>query len=252
MTNTIVSPDETFLCFLKKEFKKRSQSNPAYSLRAFARDLEIDQSLLSKFLNGKIELSWKMVIQCLEKISPPEDVIKHFKDREFIFTHQYQVVEDGVLESLASWKFWAILEFFKIESSPSFQRLADKFDISAEEAESIVGNLIDQGFIEKNENTYKILKPNNNWAASSKASKLRRDLQKGLNYKSIEAIDNIPIEKRHHCSLTLSVRKDKLPEFKEKLATLMEEIGHDFQKNDQADSVYQLTLGFFPLTNEEE
>lgn len=41
-----------FRNFLKREFSMRQKKNPRYSLRAYSRDLDFDQSHLSKLLNG--------------------------------------------------------------------------------------------------------------------------------------------------------------------------------------------------------
>ncbi len=43
-----------YLEFLKKEFNRRKDGNSLYSLRAFALNLDIDSSLLSKIMNEKL------------------------------------------------------------------------------------------------------------------------------------------------------------------------------------------------------
>ena len=39
------------------EFQKRKSVNPTYSLRAFSRDIGVDQSLMTKILKGKRKVS---------------------------------------------------------------------------------------------------------------------------------------------------------------------------------------------------
>jgi transcriptional regulator with XRE-family HTH domain len=48
---------------LNSEFRRRSERNPRYSLRAFARDLGSDHSTLSQILRGRRSLSPRMVRQ---------------------------------------------------------------------------------------------------------------------------------------------------------------------------------------------
>ena len=43
----------SFRFFLQQEFFQRQRRNPRYSLRAFARDLELSPSTLSEILNGR-------------------------------------------------------------------------------------------------------------------------------------------------------------------------------------------------------
>ena len=57
MTKTDDLKKSNFRIFLKKELKRRCSRNPNYSLRAFARFLEIDVSLLSKVLRAKHTMS---------------------------------------------------------------------------------------------------------------------------------------------------------------------------------------------------
>jgi hypothetical protein len=52
-----------FRTALKLEFRRRSQRNPRYSLRAFARDLGSDHATLSQILRGRRSLSPRMVRQ---------------------------------------------------------------------------------------------------------------------------------------------------------------------------------------------
>jgi transcriptional regulator with XRE-family HTH domain len=50
-----------FRTALKSEFRRRSERNPRYSLRAFARDLGCDHGTLSQILRGRRSLSPRMV-----------------------------------------------------------------------------------------------------------------------------------------------------------------------------------------------
>jgi hypothetical protein len=52
-----------FRTTLKLEFRRRSERNPRYSLRAFARDLGSDHATISQILRGRRSLSPGMVRQ---------------------------------------------------------------------------------------------------------------------------------------------------------------------------------------------
>jgi len=49
-----------FRLYLQNTLIERTSSNPSYSLRAFAKHLNIEPSALSKILNGKRRISKKM------------------------------------------------------------------------------------------------------------------------------------------------------------------------------------------------
>lgn len=56
--------------YLKNQFDKKMVSNPQYSLRSFARSLEVDPSLLSKILNRKNIPSLNLAQQIIQKLEP--------------------------------------------------------------------------------------------------------------------------------------------------------------------------------------
>jgi hypothetical protein len=50
------------LCtILKIEFARRRSVNPRYSLRAFARSIDVEHSTLSQLLRGKRPMTWKSI-----------------------------------------------------------------------------------------------------------------------------------------------------------------------------------------------
>ncbi len=58
-----------FRLYLKDQLALRQGRNPRYSLRSFARFLEVDSSALSKMMNGKRALGPKMMQRMFLKLS---------------------------------------------------------------------------------------------------------------------------------------------------------------------------------------
>jgi transcriptional regulator with XRE-family HTH domain len=60
---------------IETEFQLRAKRNPSYSLRSFARDLEVSPSYLSRLFRGKHEISREMAQRILENLKvAAEDV----------------------------------------------------------------------------------------------------------------------------------------------------------------------------------
>jgi len=55
------SAEERLRTILKNEFSRRRQLNPRYSLRAFARSVDLEHSTLSQLLRGKRAMTWKSI-----------------------------------------------------------------------------------------------------------------------------------------------------------------------------------------------
>lgn len=61
-----------------RELELRKQRNPLYSQRAFARDLGINQALLSRIMANKIILSRTQAQNILDQLGLTEDERKNF------------------------------------------------------------------------------------------------------------------------------------------------------------------------------
>jgi transcriptional regulator with XRE-family HTH domain len=53
---------------LEAEFARRRNLNPRYSLRAFARSVDIEHSTLSQLLSGKRPMTWKSIHRIASRV----------------------------------------------------------------------------------------------------------------------------------------------------------------------------------------
>lgn len=63
------SPLNDFRVFLKEELQRRASKNPAYSLRAFARDIGLTNSHLSMTLSGRKRISAETAEQIAQRMN---------------------------------------------------------------------------------------------------------------------------------------------------------------------------------------
>lgn len=73
-----VNKNSDFRQFLEDELARRSQNYPRYSLRAFARHLEVDSSFLSKILNGKRTVTMRTIRMFGERLNLTPDELSRF------------------------------------------------------------------------------------------------------------------------------------------------------------------------------
>jgi len=71
-----------FRSFLQNELEKRCKKNPRFSLRAFARTLEVEPSALSKILHGKRALTPKMLMRMASQLGLPTQDIERFASQQ--------------------------------------------------------------------------------------------------------------------------------------------------------------------------
>jgi len=210
--------------------------------------LGVDQSSLSKFFKGERAFSRETIKHALEKLALDDStklqIEEDIKNRE----SEYMVPEEEVIKLLSHWKYWAILEFLKIDYTGNSQFIAERLGLTEKEVETSLEELIDQKFIQYNDGLYKLLKPNNNWISNKRTSEARKDFQRMLLQLSLDALKDVPIDFREHGSLTVAIDKRKLPEIKEKIRTFQKDLGKMVQRKGELNEVYQLTISFFPIT----
>lgn len=242
-------PKDDFLRFLHRELSERLQKNPAYSMRAFARHIDLDQSLLTKVLQGKRRVSSATTKRILDVLGADPAIVDKIMQKTTERAGAYESLEEETFAFIKGWHHFAIMELMKLSSFvPDEDYVAQRLGLHLEVVREALVRLENLGMIRRDANEWVLLKPNNTWASTSKTNEARRQLQKSLLEKSLTAIEEVSVDRRDHSSLTVAIPVNRLPEFKEKIHKMRRELGDHFQSQGQLDEVYQLTISFFPLT----
>ncbi|WP_413559999.1 TIGR02147 family protein [Bdellovibrio sp. HCB209] len=242
---------EQFREVLQREFLERNKINPTYSLRSYAKSLGIDQSFLSKVLKG----SRPVTAQLVDKLGPilkikPTDLQNLFTEGTTSMP-SFASMSDDEFEHLSDWHHSAILALVATKDFDlNHVKIANRLGIHVEEVRATLSRLERLGCIEIADGKIKVLKTDTPLTGITAFTEARKQLQKKLISKSLEALEDVPQELRQNGSLTVAVSKKRLPELKEKLNLIQKELAEFLQasNHDEADEVYQVTLALFPLT----
>lgn len=242
---------DPFIAFLRNRFETLKQKNPRFSLRAFAGKIELDPSSLSKVFAGKKALAPETRLNCLKKAGASKKEIDAILKTGVNQPLSHQIIPEDVFEVLGNWRYFAVLEFLRLDNNEKtvFALLKKKLDLDLKEAKDILETLTRIGFIKLEAGAYEILKPNNSWStAGGDTSLLRRNMQKDILERSIVALENVPMDKREHGSLLVAIDKNRVPEFKEHLRRIRLELSDYFQSSPTSNEVYQFQMSFYPVT----
>lgn len=251
MEKTVENNLEQIRVAIQREFIERCRKNSAYSLRAFAKYLEIDQSFLSKILKGQRSVTKDLAEAVGPKLGLKTSQVKALFSAGAASMPGFLSLTDDEFELLSEWHHFAIIELSKTSGfDPDPQKIANRIGIHVEEVREALERLQRLNFIQISDAGIKLLAPNNTWTNTKKSSAARKKFQRALIEKSLFAIDHVPFEFRENGSLTVAVDTDRLPEFKEKLKEVRRELSAFFQaeSDKKLKEVYQLTFAFFPLT----
>lgn len=239
----------SFSEFIKNEYDIRKKRNPKYSLRSFAQKLEIDQSLLSKVLSGKRSLSHTTMNACLQQLDYSDEQISVLLTRFLKNKSYYRTIDEDVLNIISEWHHFALLELLKLKDiDHSAAYLSQRLNISIQDVEEGLQRLERFEFIAFLRGKYEIHRPNNTWSSLAVTSEARKKLQRELLLKSLDALENVPLEERLHLSYTFAISKDKLQKVKDFLLTVSRQVGRLAEENEKYDEVYQLNLALYPIT----
>jgi uncharacterized protein (TIGR02147 family) len=255
-----------FQSCLREEFAKRTDKNPRYSLRAFARALNLVPSALSEILNGKRFPSYKMAEKILGVIELEPEHRERFisslahsqKNRNGerlnpIFRN-ISAVEPKIDELsldlfriISDWYHSAILELtFTKNFKQDTDWIASQLGISRAEAKLAVDRLFELGLLEEVRGKWKKSKEQLTSADKHMTNAALRKLQRQALEIALGSLENDPIENRSNTTMTMAINESKLPEAKKLISRFNRDLCALLETGSQ-ERVYNLTIALNPI-----
>ena len=244
-----------FRTFLEHELARRNSVNPNYSLRAFARDLGVDSSFLSKLLNGKRSMTVRTIINLAPRLSLPEAEVQDFIQKANGRRRRYSVsglevqtiqeIENQKLTQSMEWFHIAILELVSVKGfQANAAWVAERLSIAAEQAQIALDDLMSSGVLTQCEDGLWKSEINNHTVSGKKFP--RALLVKKQIYE--QAIALLPNYIGDHSTMTVSVSEERLAEATDRIAIFRRELSHFLAEPEEKSHVYQLVISLFPVT----
>lgn len=245
---------------LQNELLLRKKRNPHFSLRAFAKWLNISPAQLSQMLTGKRTITVKTLKKITDRLdySPIErtDIMLKLTASENeagADSQKMQMLEDQ-FQIISDWYHFAILSLTKIKgASPDPRWIASRLGISVEDAQQALARLQRLGVIELKPKFRQICDPIE--VISDVPSAAIRKYHKEALGLAQEKLETVPLNKRNFESITIPVNSKQIGFLKKQMDHLinlaLKQSNEDVQKNN-SDEVYQLNIQLFPLTKVRE
>lgn len=238
---------------------QRQRVNPLYSLRAFARDLDVDPSFLSKIMTGKRLLSADLAVVMVRllKLDPTESMLFTESIHRMkptidgikipVADERYILDDESHWKVIAEWEHYAVLSLFDIKDfRPTADEVAERLGITVPRATEVMENLIIAGLLTEDESgalvkSHSVVRTTEDNKSRARDASHHESLELGKSKLSLDS------EVRDFSSSTLAIDMTRLPqakmvirEFRMKMASLLKE-------GDRTE-VYQLAVQFYPLT----
>ena len=251
---------------LKNIYDSKSKQRPGYSLRLFAKDLDISSAYLSMILSGKRKLNMSKAKQICSQVTLSEKLEQRFlaavamenlspeakkiltDSVKNLWSSDFKEVHVDYVEILSSWYHLAILDLATCRGFQfSTDYIVNKLGISREQCISALRCLVKSGLL---------IESNGEWTKSTPKMKISKEqsrdlIRKFLKQMLVKANDQLDssqgFEDRKITGVTIAVNTEKLAEakalvdkFKKDMAGLL--------TDGECSEVYQLNIQLFPLT----
>ncbi len=249
--------------WLRGEYLRRRARNPAYSMRAFARALQIPSGRVSELLGRKRTLTPALAERIARQLAyTPEqrrsffslierEMSLHNRVRQMRFEalddEHYEHLTEDVFQAIADWTHYAILSLMNtVDFRSSPQWIARRLDITPSEVCSALERLERLHLIQRDGKEWRRSHRRLTTTHNIESAALRRSHQQTLN-QAMDAIENVPIAMKDTTAMTMAVdvskiklAKELIKSFRRNLADILEE-GHPTE-------VFNLSILLFPLT----
>lgn len=254
---------------LKEELDSRCSQNPRYSLRAFARDLNLAPSRLSEILNNKQGLSRKAAEKIAGHLGYQTEERDYFldlvtasharnhKDREIakirLLKHKteherfYQLRVD-TFKIISDWYHLGILELINLKgfrNDPEW--IARKLKITPIQVELAFDRLKRVKLIEYKDGKVQPT-TNTGWIQSEIPSESIKKFHRQILDKAGHALLEQKIDEREFTANLLRISKKDLQAAKMDIRKFQQRFCADLNESDQKDELYCLAIQFFSLT----
>jgi uncharacterized protein (TIGR02147 family) len=240
---------------LEKEFEQRKLKNSNYSLRAYARYLEISPAYLSQIFNNKMKISKAKAMHLISKVLTGTrlkewiNLIEKSDDRFFHkgYIPTYKKIHCNIT---LTWAHYAVIESFNLADFKSdIKWIDEQLGIGLERTKEIINELLSIGAI-KEENSVLVSNEVSLTNINDKnTSDDRKQMQRDILARSLEAINTVDISKRNHTSMTIAINSKNLEKMITRIQAFRRELCSEatLDASNQADEIYQLQTSFFPL-----
>lgn len=240
-----------FVQKLRAVFDERREKNKRYSLRAFARDLDIEASLLSKIFRGHYKLTSKMIIRLGQTLGLTNPEIGKIlaESRRYEHLKHFSYIDDEVFQAISNWHYFAILRAFDFQEIDRIMpHLPDKLGISREDFDTCLAVLSKLGLLEKREGRWVRSIRQLSTFPCERTSDANKKVQIQFLEKAICSVRDVPVEDRDNTTITFSVDYKLLPEIKEEIARFRKHISYLVTNKSSRDTdIYNMSIALYPL-----
>jgi len=253
--------------WIMNEFNEKRKKNPALSLRAFARFLQVPASRLSEILNGKRPLTIPMARKIADRLGFTPDVTRKFlnsvgteyrrdrvKPRKGLANGlgatvdpAYEQLSLDTFHAISDWHHFAILSLMETKDFKSNEAwIARRLGLSVVEVNMALDRLARLGLIER-KGTRLINKYGNVATKTDISSAALRKWNSQLMEKGMNSLEDVPMHLRDITATIMAIDPNKLIEAKKIIKKFRRKLC-EYLEESNCSEVYAVCVQLVPLS----
>ena len=241
--------------WLENILAEKIKKNPQFSLRAFARLVDVSPAVLSRILSGKRKLTFNLATRIADALvlGPIE--------RETLYSFFLNTVEEKTEEeknqkelsidcfnAMKEWYHYGITQLLYLESFKEDSKwIAKMLSITEMEAKMAIDRLLRLEILDRDENEKLYRTAAHLSTTTDIASAGIRHFQKQILEKSIESLERDDLLERDITSITIAINEDRLSEAKLEIKKFRLKMA-EFLGTGKKTRVYNLGVHLIPLS----
>jgi len=240
---------------LHEYLQDKKKINPRFSLRSFARLMQMSPSQLSSLMNGKKDLTKKIASKIIENLKLDHETSMEIltglvPDASIYHTEpiELKVLTSDEFTALSNWYYYAILGLANLnynQANPDW--IAQKLSLDEETCKKALLRLIEMGIVKTQEDGSFIQVIKNLTSTADIPSDIIKRAHVQNLQMAISKIEDVPINLREYSSITMSADIKKIAKIKRMITEFKHKLCGEFNKG-SATEVYTLSIQLFPLT----
>lgn len=243
-----MSIHEDFLQLITENFQQLKRRNPRYSLRAYAKKLEVSPGTLSEVMRAKLKLKPERMEKILYRLDIPVRRKNHLLLKMGKTAHhERQIVSKEAALFLAPWPHRAALHFFDLETENlSAVELSQRLDISLAETKKCLNQLLKLELLEVNEKG-DFRRPQKIWhttdGENNESVRLTHLSNFELEKKAYQAFDK---DEKDFTAMMFAGNRAQLEHLRKEIRKLYEKTILTME-NGPRDELYQISVSVYPI-----
>ncbi len=256
---------ETSKDILRQILLKKIKANPAYSARAFARDIGVSPAFVTMILNGKKTINLNRAVEISQALKLQE------KEKQALINATMQeagmdLQVKGVLNRkelidlseeqfmvIADWYHFAILDLATTKSFKADTKwIAKRLTLSPLQVEVAIARLIKVGLLKETGGTFKKVHEKIEMPTKLSLTAVREHHRQMMERakEQLTKTDQKSFENRMISSMTFSADAERIAEARQKVLDFQQELANFLSAGTNCTEVFQLNVQLFPHTKD--